>query len=193
MDTDVEHPPPSTSTLDANSLRAAALLSRKRRRVATDVPVLPPRLAPEPTFQLDYGLDDPTALQPDRRLSPVLQLAVPELSDHIEDIEDGQIREEGEISDTEDSPPPRRSPTPPPRLRQRPLLSQPQESAKVETSLPPCPASRVEAPITSPLEPSDAHSWQAASLEPFMLETSTYRLDTNHVRPGLSSLLPILH
>jgi hypothetical protein len=102
----------------ASSLRAAALLSRKRRRV--DAP--PPRLAPELAVQLDYG----------------------------------EVREEGEISDS-DASPPRRSPTPPPRLRQRPFASYPQ------------------------------------SASPLVLETSTYRLDASHVRPGLlsaSSVLP---
>ncbi|KAG8214571.1 hypothetical protein J3R82DRAFT_9634 [Butyriboletus roseoflavus] len=191
MDTDVEQPqsvpPPTTSTLDmATSLRAAALLSRKRRRVDSDAPSLPPRLVPEPTLQLDYGYDDPTATQSDRKLTPVLQPTILEPSDPIEDIEDGQIREEGEISDTETSPPPPRSPTPPPRLRQRPFVSQLQESARVENPLPPCPPSRIEAPIASPLEPSDAQGWQPAGIEPFVLETSTYRLDADHVRPGLT-------
>ena len=192
MDTDIEQPqsvpPPSTSALDmASSLRAAALLSRKRRRVDPDAASLPPRLAPEPTLQLDYGYDDPTATQSDRKLSLALQPTASELSDHVEDIEDGQIREEGEISDTEASPPARRSPTPPPRLRQRPFASQPQESARVEIPLPPHAPSRIEAPITSPLEPSDVQAWHPAGVEPFVLETSTYRLDTDHVRPGLSS------
>ncbi|KAH0832036.1 hypothetical protein J3R83DRAFT_12942 [Lanmaoa asiatica] len=191
MDTDVEQPqsvsPSSAFTLDmASSLRAAALLSRKRRRVDSDAPSLPPRLAPEPTLQLDYGYDDPAAIQPGYKVSPVLQFTAPEPSDHIEDIEDGQIREEGEISDTETSPPPRRSPTPPPRLRQRPFTSQLQEPARVEIPLPPRPPSRIEAPIASPLEPSDVQAWQLPSPEPFMLETSTYRLDPNHVRPGLT-------
>lgn len=189
MDTDVEHPqsvpPPSTSTLDMASLRAAALLSRKRRRVDPGASFLPPRFAPEPTLQLDYGHDDPAAAQPDRKFSPFSQPTVPE-PDHIEDIEDGQIREEGEISDTDTSPPPR-SPTPPPRLRQRPFASQPQESARVEVPLPPRPPSPIEAPTAAPLEPSDAQAWQPANLEPLMLETSTYRLDANHVRPGLTS------
>lgn len=176
-----------------SSLRAAALLSRKRRRVAADAPTLPPRLVPEPILQLDYGFDDPATIQSDRKLSPVLQPTTSEPADHIEDIEDGQIREEGEISDTETSPPPRRSPTPPPRLRQRPFISQPQESARVENSLPSCPPPRIEAPIASPSEPSDTQSWQAASLEPFVLETSTYRLDANHVRPGLTSSSSVPH
>ena len=163
----------------ASSLRAAALLSRKRRRVEA----LPPRLAPEPTMQLDYGNDHPAAAQSDT-----------EPTEHIQDIEDGQVREEGEISDTETSPPPRRSPTPgpPPRLRQRPFASQPQESARAELPLPPRPPSS-EAPIASPLEPSDAQPWESASLEPLVLETSTYRLDANHVRPGLSSSSSLLH
>lgn len=137
----------------ASSLRAAALLSRKRRRVDA----LPPRLAPEPTVQLDYGNDPPATTHEDR-----------------------QIREEGEISDTES---PRRSPTPPPRLRQRTFVAQPQESARVDPS--------IEAPVASPSEPSDAQPWQLASLDPLVLETSTYRLDANHVRPGLFSSSPV--
>lgn len=188
MDTDVEQPHSATSNVDmASSLRAAALLSRKRRRVDPGASALPPRLAQQPTLQLDYANDIP-APRSDPKLSPVLHPTAPEPTEHMEDVEDGQIREEGEISDTEASPPPPRSPTPPPRLRQRPFPSQPLESTKVEP-----PASRIEAPTTSPSEPSDARAWQPASLEPFMLETSTYRLDANHVRPGLSSSLSVLH
>ena len=136
----------------ASSLRAAALLSRKRRKVDPDASALPPRLAQEPSLQLDYGNDE-------------------------QDIEDGQIREEGEISDTEASPPPRPSPTPPPRLRQRPFTLQPPE---------PLPPSRTEVTPASPLEPSDPQAWQPPA-EPFLFETSTYLLDAHHVRPGLSS------
>ncbi|KAI9573623.1 hypothetical protein HD554DRAFT_2013037 [Boletus coccyginus] len=183
MDTDVEQPHSATSNVDmASSLRAAALLSRKRRRVDPGASALPPRLAQQPTLQLDYANDIP-APRSDPKLSPVLHPTAPEPTEHMEDVEDGQIREEGEISDTEASPPPPRSPTPPPRLRQRPFTSQPLESTKVEP-----PPSRIEAPTTSPSEPSDARAWQPASTSPesFMLETSTYRLDANHVRPGLS-------
>ncbi|KAG9315806.1 hypothetical protein JVU11DRAFT_3455 [Chiua virens] len=186
MDVDVAQPqsasPPATSTVDmASSLRTAALLSRKRRRVVADTHPLPPRLAP--LLQLDYGYHDPAAAQSDRNLSPV---PAPEPTDHREDFEDGQIREEGEISDTENSPPPRRSPTPPPRLRQRLFTSQSQEFARTEIPLSAHPPARIDTAITSPLEPSDAQSWRAASLEPFVLETSTYRLDSSHVRPGLT-------
>ena len=108
-------------------------------------------------MQLDYGNDPPATTHEDR-----------------------QIREEGEISDTES---PRRSPTPPPRLRQRTFVAQPQESARVDPS--------IEAPVASPSEPSDAQPWQLASLDPLVLETSTYRLDANHVRPGLFSSSPV--
>ncbi|KAG6377068.1 hypothetical protein JVT61DRAFT_1118 [Boletus reticuloceps] len=189
MDTDVEQhqsvqlaPAPSVPTLDmASSLRTAALLSRKRRRVDPDASALPPRLAPELTLQLDYGHDDPAA----PKLSPITPPTAPESAERTEDIEDGQIREEGEISDTETSPPPRWSPTPPPRLRQRPFVSQPQESARVENPLLSRLPSHAGARAASPLEPSDAQAWQPARLEPIVLETSTYQLDVNHVRPGL--------
>jgi len=192
MDTDVEQPHSATSNVDmASSLRAAALLSRKRRRVDPGASALPPRLAQEPTLQLDYANDNPPP-RSDPKLSPVLHPTAPEPTEHMEDVEDGQIREEGEISDTEASPPPPRSPTPPPRLRQRLFTSQPLESTKIET-FPPRPPSRMEAPTASPSEPSDAQAWQPASLEPFMLETSTYRLDANHVRPGLSSSSSVPH
>ena len=189
MDTDVEqpHPAPQTSTpaLDmASSLREAALLSRKRRRVESDTPALPPRFAPESTLQLDYDYDVPAALKP----SPLSHPTATEPTGPTEDIEDGQIREEGEISDTETSPP-RQSPTPPPRLRPRPFNPKPQESARAEIPLPP---SAIEASAASPLELPDAQAWHPTSLEPLVLETSTYRLDTNHVRPGLSSSSSVL-
>ena len=192
MDTDLEHQQqlqqPSPSLDMASSLRAAALLSRKRRRVDPDTSALPPRLAPGPSLQLDYGNDDPA----DPKSPPVLHPPAPKPTGLTEDIEDGQIREEGEISDTENSPPPRRSPTPPPRLRQRPFALQTQDPAKVEVPVPPPPPSYIKAPTISPQEPADTQPWQPASLEPFVLETSTYRLDASHVRPGLSSSSSVL-
>ncbi|KAF8133762.1 hypothetical protein EV363DRAFT_1448437 [Boletus edulis] len=115
------------------------------------------------------------------KLSPITPPTAPDSAERTEDIEDGQIREEGEISDTETSPPPRWSPTPPPRLRQRPFVSQPQESARVENPLLSRLPSHAGAPAASPLEPSDAQAWQPARLEPIVLETSTYQLDVNHL------------
>ncbi|EGO23869.1 hypothetical protein SERLADRAFT_439171 [Serpula lacrymans var. lacrymans S7.9] len=103
----------------ASSLRAAALLSRKRRKVATErVPGLPTRPVPEASFQLDYGQEEPSSTLesspavttvPDKRPSKSTTPVLPAASD----VEDGQIREEGEISDNEETSPP--SPPPPHR------------------------------------------------------------------------------
>ncbi|KIK93378.1 hypothetical protein PAXRUDRAFT_517799 [Paxillus rubicundulus Ve08.2h10] len=181
----------------ASSLRAAALLSRKRRKVASEIAPLRP--APEPSFQLDYGQDDsstsPAHAAPTAKKQPVpeAQLAPspPAPTSQMEDIEDGQIREEGEISDTETSPvpPPQRwSPSPPPRTRQRASTTQSHPPDAVKGEIPP-PPPFFESPMVSASEPPDAHAWQAGSLtpvDPFVLETSTYRVDAKHVRPGLA-------
>ncbi|KAF8842143.1 hypothetical protein BDN67DRAFT_409177 [Paxillus ammoniavirescens] len=213
MDTDIRQNQPEASTFTsasasasagvgdaASSLRAAALLSRKRRKVVSETAPLRP--VPEPSFQLDYGQDDsstsPTHAAPtaEKKQAPKAQPtpSPPAPTSQMEDIEDGQIREEGEISDTETSPapPPQRwSPSPPPRTRRRASTTQshPPDAAKGEMPPPPLPPPFLESPMVSPSEPSDAHAWQAGSLtsvEPFILETSTYRVDANHVRPGLA-------
>ncbi|KAF9221659.1 hypothetical protein BS17DRAFT_259097 [Gyrodon lividus] len=191
----------STGAADAaSSLRAAALLSRKRRKVASETPApLPLRPAPEPIFQLDYGQDDSSTSpaqapqtekkkqSPEARSTPSL----PAPTSQMEDIEDGQIREEGEISDTEISPAPpsqRRSPASPPRTRQRASTTQSHPSEAPKGDMPP-PLLFIESARVSPSKPSDIHAWQEgniASVEPFVLETSTYRVDANHVRPGLA-------
>ncbi|KAH7885308.1 hypothetical protein F5I97DRAFT_1884402 [Phlebopus sp. FC_14] len=179
----------------ASSLRAAALLSRKRRKVVTETPVsLPPRPAAEPSLHLDYGQDE----TPTSSTQSVPMKTKPEpqaertsmTSSQMEDIEDGQIREEGEISDTETSPPPppqRRTPPRPPKVPQSSSTAQLNnpETGKTETvQLPPL----MDPAVVSPPVQSDVRSRQGnvASPEPFIFETATYRLDANHVRPGLA-------
>ncbi|KAI6166733.1 hypothetical protein EDD17DRAFT_1470396 [Pisolithus thermaeus] len=200
-------PEPSTSASlvdTASSLRAAALLSRKRRKVATE-PLL--RRAPEPSLRLDYGHEG--SVSPSGHVPPagIRHVSHPQNGPSIgtstakktPDTEDGQ-REEGEISDTETSPasppPPQqrtRTPTPPARISPRASTTQPhqhyhrQGATRTETLPPSQTPSLRDSDTFSPSEPGS--SWRGGNYlanEPFVLETPTYRLDPYHVRPGLT-------
>ncbi|KAI6027504.1 hypothetical protein BKA83DRAFT_14431 [Pisolithus microcarpus] len=195
----------SASLVDtASTLRAAALLSRKRRKVATETLS---RRAPEPSLRLDYGHEG--SMSPSGHVSPVgtRHISHPQSGPSIStsttkktpDTEDGQ-REEGEISDTETSPTPApppqqrtRTPTPPARISPRASTTQPlqhyhrQGATKTETLPPSQTPSLRDSDTVSPSEPGP--SWRDGNYlpnEPFVLETPTYRLDPHHVRPGLT-------
>ncbi|KAI5989074.1 hypothetical protein EDD15DRAFT_2171747, partial [Pisolithus albus] len=195
----------SASLVDtASTLRAAALLSRKRRKVATETLS---RRAPESSLRLDYGHEG--SMSPSGHVSPAStrHISHPQgapstsapTTKKTPDTEDGQ-REEGEISDTETSPvpapPPQqrtRTPTPPARISPRASTTQPlqhyhrQGATKTETLPPSQTPSLRDSDTVSPSEPGP--SWRDGSYlpnEPFVLETPTYRLDPHHVRPGLT-------
>ncbi|KAG6335559.1 hypothetical protein ID866_3522 [Astraeus odoratus] len=184
-------PSSSSNLMDAtSSLRAAALLSRKRRRIAPDA-LLRPTLESSP--QLDYGQDDSTSGQvspADVKPTPQPQISRASTSTltHTPDAEDGQ-REEGEISESETLPAllQQRTPTPPARVPLRtssiPQLHR-QEPGTAEIG--PLPPLR-DVDSTSPSE-AMGHPWQARvhpSNEPFVPERPPYWLDDSHVRPGL--------
>lgn len=183
----------SSTLMDtASSLRAAALLSRKRRKVATES--LPRRL--EPSFQLDYGQEDsmpasPPSTHTKTPFPPQPGRSDPSTVDQSSSMEHGQ-REEGEISDNETSPAPQfqRTPTPPARTSPRTPTTQLHHTdrGKNDTGpLPPSPHCETDPP--SPSEPTN-RLWSAGirpSNEHFLSGPSTYRLDASHVRPGLTS------
>ncbi|KAI6129625.1 hypothetical protein EDD16DRAFT_1146095 [Pisolithus croceorrhizus] len=198
-------PSTSASLVDtASSLRAAALLSRKRRKVATETLL---RRAPEPSLRLDYGHEG--SVSPSGYVPPagIRHVSRPQSGPSIStsttkktpDTEDGQ-REEGEISDTETSPAPApppqqrtRTPTLPARISPRASTTQPhqhyhhQEATRTETLPPSQTPSLRDSETFSPSEPGP--SWRDGNYlanEPFVLETPTYRLDPYHVRPGLT-------
>ncbi|KAH7908051.1 hypothetical protein BJ138DRAFT_1069425 [Hygrophoropsis aurantiaca] len=183
----------SVSADPASSLRALALRSRKRRKVAADNPP-PLRPVPEPSMQLDYGQDDteppsvsPTAAHPVGPRKPSISTPTSASAPNPE-IEDGQIREEGEISDTEGTPPPQQRPATPPKKSHQSNLSLQDVSKRTPTIA--VSPTRIKT-VTSPkphlvtFASTNATSLPSA-LEPFILETSTYRLDAQHVRPGLA-------
>ncbi|OJA12098.1 hypothetical protein AZE42_03444 [Rhizopogon vesiculosus] len=196
---DIDSPP---SQDPAQSLRAAALLSRKRRKVAVEqVPPLPQRPQVEQTMQLDYGQEELPSSRPFANYFPT-QNKVPSTSeepppDSTPDIEDGQIREEGEISDTEESapPPPQRPTSPPPKFRRLETSSKDNITSRpvptspvIDSNPPPRSSNRLDSPFV-PSKTASESSFQHPSpsfSHPFILETSTYRLDADHVRPGLA-------
>ncbi|KAG1885093.1 hypothetical protein F4604DRAFT_1901063 [Suillus subluteus] len=200
MDIDNPPPPQDLDSVDpAQSLRAAALLSRKRRKVAVEQPpVLPQRPAVEQTLHLDYGQEDTATSSALSVNFPATEIRTPstsgEVPNPIPEIEDGQIREEGEISDTEEAAPPPRPTSPPPKFRRLETSSKDTVASKlvptspVESNIRHRPSPRLDSPFTSkPAFESEIYQSPPPNLlQPFILETSTYRLDPDHVRPGLA-------
>jgi len=202
MDSESHQPQAESSTsgdlMDTTSLRAAALLSRKRRKVAMESL---PRPALEASFQLDYGQEDstPASSHPPSTDTkpPPLQLqpgrSGASMVNQTSDMEPGQ-REEGEISDNETSPAPqshRRTPTPPARISPRMPTTQQQhhtDRGKNDTGSFP-PSLLCESDAASPSEAT--HHLRTAGFRPcnesYLPEPPAYRLDASHVRPGLTS------
>ncbi|KAG1882013.1 hypothetical protein C8R48DRAFT_21889 [Suillus tomentosus] len=198
---DIDNPPPQDldSVDPAQSLRAAALLSRKRRKVTVEQPpVIPQRPLVEQTLHLDYGQEDTATSSTPFANFPATETRAPstseEINNPISEIEDGQIREEGEISDTEEAAPPPRPTSPPPKFRRLETSSKDTVASKrvstspVESNNRHRPSPRLESPFTSnPAFGSEIYqSPPPTFLQPFVLETPTYRLDPDHVRPGLA-------
>ncbi|KAG2361498.1 hypothetical protein BDR07DRAFT_43541 [Suillus spraguei] len=196
---DIDNPPPQDldSVDPAQSLRAAALLSRKRRKVAVEQPpVLPQHPPVEQTLHLDYGQEDTaTSSAPSANFPATETTTSEEVPNPIPEIEDGQIREEGEISDTEEAAPPPRPTSPPPKFRRLETSSKDAVAPKlvptspVESNIRHGLSPRLESPFTSkPALKSEIYQSPPPPtfLQPFLLETSTYRLDPDHVRPGLA-------
>ncbi|KAH9889999.1 hypothetical protein C8Q73DRAFT_652883 [Cubamyces lactineus] len=173
----------STSSEDyAASLRAAALmtLKAKRRKPATSQaePILPHRaFAPVDTIELDYGQEEPIAAASIASSPPAapakLPTPPPTGADSM-DVDHGQAREEGEISDSEMAPPtPKTKPEPMSPVLDRPpapALSKPSKSVSQPT---------LSAPDIAP---------QATSVLPHerVASSATMLVDEYHVRPGLA-------
>ncbi|KAJ7695646.1 hypothetical protein B0H17DRAFT_1054987 [Mycena rosella] len=150
-------PVASGSSDPASSLRAAALLTlkTKRRKPVVDTSGSPgPFQRPPPTdtsLQLDYGQEDIGSSPTDVAMPPA-PLKAPHPGN-----EDGQTREEGEISDSEDSPSKQPKPAPDPTIV------------------------KVESPTHNLL---DRTRDPRLSLTPVSL--GEHVIDADHVRPGLS-------
>ncbi|KAF9019198.1 hypothetical protein BDZ89DRAFT_325112 [Hymenopellis radicata] len=197
--------PSSPSSDPASSLRAAALLTlkSKRRRPAGGTSAgagLPVRPAPaaDGGAQLDYGQEDVAS-------SPPAQVSEPAQSSQATDIQDGQTREEGEISDSEEqlalsakalpskaSPakhqPRKPSPPPPPapKVSMEPPVDLPPPRPSPKTVIPkqespPHPLERIT-DNTLPAPPSSSGMTGIDESHP----KNSFYVDENHVRPGLA-------
>lgn len=180
----------STPPVDpAASLRAAALSTRKqRRKIAQDPPhsSLPQRPIPS-ALVLNYGDEETTSptTAPASAVTSTVNSKISEAQDN---------REEGEISDTENTPPAAKS-KPSPKKALRPLVSvidkktaqgSTRDSAiKNSRATSRTPAtndiSHSTAPSTS-LSLSQSHTSHHANPPPPVLV-----VDADHVRPGLAS------
>ncbi|KAH9948824.1 hypothetical protein B0H21DRAFT_203465 [Amylocystis lapponica] len=163
----------------AASLRAAALLTlkSKRRKLGTvseaATPVASRSTAIPTSIQLDYGQEEPSAGAPSPASSaPVAP--VPESNDG----DDGQAREEGEISDSET--------TASPSLLAR---TEPKPSDKALGKRPISPKSMPPPPSIAP-----AHVKMEPPTTPVLAEPAhipmdiapSFAMDADHVRPGLA-------
>ena len=198
----------SESTTDpTSSLRAAALLTKKSKRrkpgPETSSSTLPPRHAPLDSLQLDYGQDD--SMTPSTTTAQLPAFFAPKVAPPAA-IKDVQMREEGEISDSEvPRPTPTKKPAaskdggPPPKKskknkgsasdnkkippKQGYIAGQSANSGKLD---PPLPKGKGKAKEV--LQPSaliiPAHG---PSTRIPAYEVPKYTLDPDHVRPGLSS------
>ena len=181
--------PPSTDIPQeglAASLRAAALLTLKKKRKPVDnVPQPFPSnraFAAPPSITLDYGTEISTGASSIASSPAVQPLAsMPSVPDPM-DVEGSISREEGEISDSEMSPadaPSKSGPsTPCPR--------------QAELSIPQSLASPLAQPKIEPVSPTLSFATPsqplAALSQPIALATSPPPIvDENHVRPGLTS------
>jgi hypothetical protein len=100
------HEEAASSADPATALRAAALSTLKsKRRKQVDVAPSPPTRprntrTNEPTIQLDYGGDEIS--EPSTSTHQPVPPPAPPKEDSPADVEDGEIREEGEVSEPED-------------------------------------------------------------------------------------------
>ncbi|KAJ7134715.1 hypothetical protein C8R44DRAFT_870318 [Mycena epipterygia] len=152
-------PVASGSSDPASSLRAAALLTlkSKRRKPTVDTSGSSGHSQRPPTtdssLQLDYGQEDTGSSPTD--------VAIPLKTSHP-DLEDGQMREEGEISDSEDAP----------------------SKSASKTTLDTPTVVKVESPTHNLLDRIRDPPHSGPSLTPFSL--GEHFIDADHVRPGLS-------
>ncbi|KAK0201808.1 hypothetical protein DFS33DRAFT_1264121 [Desarmillaria ectypa] len=184
----------------ASSLRAAALLTlkSKRRKAAGEqsataaLPARPPPIAD--SFQLDYGQEDGSS-------STARAPAPGPSKPYPVDMEDGQIREEGEISDSEEqlatvapartkqSPLPMRTPQPqPPQLEPaheiKSSLASPSRTAVTKQESSPILLERIADISPSPLEIRDSPN-MAVDIDESYDSDLYLALGPDHVRPGL--------
>lgn len=179
----------------ASSLRAAALLTlkSKRRKPATmDLPsalTLAKRPIPSNSLVLNYGEEEststPLTTAPPSVISrPIATRTV------IYDAEDN--REEGEISDTESTPPP--APLAPKTSPKKTLRNKASMGDKDGTKPAPTTPTSARPPFamhsdTPVAGPSTSVTSTSSRIPHYStLQPGSYVVDADHVRPGLSSL-----
>lgn len=165
----------SDPVADAASLRAAALSSlRTKRRKVDESPTSPTRHLParpdtDPSnLMLDYGNDDAESILPTTSLEIKAMSPDTPCNEEKDNVLEDDAREEGEISDEDDSP---SSGTPhlATRTTYHPLAS---ASSPVAVTVPKGPFSPMSADV-------HAYASRAQGTAPV--------IDEDHVRPGLSS------
>lgn len=208
---DITSPSASGSSSDpASSLRAAALLTLKYKRrkpnVETSSSVLSLRPVPlDNSPQLDYGQDEPSPPRSGPVPTPTTTSTPPQPTSALMDDKDSQVREEGEISDSEDSQPNLKDPTPPQEFvsvktssiekRVSPDTTAPirfAPSGNVTPTLSSAQAQGLAAEVpqvhSSASTSGPSTSALSSARDILVVETREYVLDSEHVRPDLSSL-----
>ncbi|KAI0916831.1 hypothetical protein AcW2_007118 [Taiwanofungus camphoratus] len=175
---------PSSAVDDpAASLRAAALLSRKpKRRKLGDTEVssgLPPRsLTSQSPIQLDYGQEEPSGASSAVLSAPAL-VPAPSAPANSEpqDTDEGQAREEGEISESETTP---TTPVAPLPKEVSPDIK-PQAKDKGKQSAQSKPPSIKMEPTSVSCIPELTNG-----STPAVQQSHPHVLDAAHIRPGLA-------
>lgn len=178
----------------ASSLRAAALLtlkSKRRRPAASELSHLssttgrPPPLAADSAMQLDYGLDDIPSSPPAATSEPDnTSIAHKSSSDHL-DVKTGQVREEGEISDSEEVPANVNQYSPVVRLGKHELTSMSVVPPRARSSS--SRSSIIDLKQESPPQSAIAMIFDHPPTPDVPSKRLFYSLDADHVRPGLES------
>ncbi|EIN12407.1 hypothetical protein PUNSTDRAFT_42030 [Punctularia strigosozonata HHB-11173 SS5] len=206
---------PSDTSDPAATLRAAALMTLKRgrpRRGSSVVPAPPRRplpassradIIPPDSVQLDYGSDEmipavvpvskPAPASKNDKAAPSDDKSAPKDDKDASEDEEGQIREEGEISDSESTTPQHPSNVKTPAPKSTPAAEMPSPTPQIPSvdklSLKPHPirTSPPANPSTGSIAPLVASPISIApTTRSSSLDTVQPVVDENHVRPGLA-------
>lgn len=194
----------------AASLRAVALSTLKSRRkvhsAGVELPAsLPPRPVPVTSqVELDYGIEDSAASRSFKSpsASATASTTRPPLPSEPMDVDNGPAREEGEISDTESTPP--KSPlvkAPQTTLRDRPTHAgkRSPKDRPVESPTMPPPSSQNAVPIKTDPTPPPVPEVRLGSKAPTQGQITptshdeSMLVDEEYVRPGLARMLNLVY
>jgi hypothetical protein len=185
----------SPSSDPALSLRAAALLTlkSKRRKPATDQLASPSQRPIPSGLVLNYGEEESTASSTAAPPSAIGKATAQTTASGVKDN-----REEGEISDTESTPPAVPKPKPSTKKASKVKAVPADKKSTSKTSLtlaktpanakPPLPASEQKTESTPTTPVAGPSTSLASSFLTAQSQIPPYVLDADHVRPGLASL-----